>query len=101
MSLPVSLTGGINAIGPSGGVRPATPAAKGGEFGSMLTSAIQEVNRYQTDASQSIQSFLSGTGEELHNVAVATQRAELAFDLGMQIRNKVVGAYQEIMKMQL
>jgi flagellar hook-basal body complex protein FliE len=32
---------------------------------------------------------------------VATQRAELAFDLGMQIRNKVVGAYQEIMKMQL
>jgi flagellar hook-basal body complex protein FliE len=79
------------------------PAAAGapGEFGSMLASAVQQVNQLQTDAGQSIQKFLSGEGEELHNVALATQRAEIAFDLGVQVRNKVVSAYQEIMKMQL
>lgn len=72
-----------------------------GEFGSMLASAVQQVNQLQSDASQSIQKFLTGEGEELHNVALATQRAEVAFDFGVQVRNKVVSAYQEIMKMQL
>jgi flagellar hook-basal body complex protein FliE len=72
-----------------------------GEFGSMLASAVQQVNQLQNDASLSIQKFLTGEGEELHNVALATQRAEVAFDLGVQVRNKVVSAYQEIMKTQL
>ena len=79
----------------------ASPVVKGGDFGSMLSSAVQNVNQLQTDASQSIQRFLTGEGEELHNVALASQRAEIALDLGIQIRNKVVSAYQEIMKMQL
>lgn len=72
-----------------------------GEFGSMLASAVQQVNQLQNDASLSIQKFLTGEGEQLHNVALATQRAEVAFDLGVQVRNKVVSAYQEIMKTQL
>jgi flagellar hook-basal body complex protein FliE len=78
-----------------------TATGASGEFGSMLASAVQQVNQLQNDASQSIQKFLTGEGEELHNVALATQRAEVAFDLGVQVRNKVVSAYQEIMKMQL
>ena len=71
-----------------------------GDFGSALKSAIQQVDHYQQDANQSIQQFLQGNGE-LHNVALATQRAEMAFDLGIQVRNKIVSAYQEVMKMQL
>jgi flagellar hook-basal body complex protein FliE len=66
----------------------------------VLTSAIEHVDKYQADANQAIQQFLQGNGE-LHNVALATQRAEMAFDLGMQVRNKIVSAYQEVMKMQL
>jgi flagellar hook-basal body complex protein FliE len=77
------------------------PTAKGGEFGSMFASAVQQVNQLQTDSASSIQRFLTGQGEELHNVALATQRAELSLDMGIQVRNKVVSAYQEIMKMQL
>ena len=53
------------------------------------------------DASASVERFLSGEGEELHTPILATQRAELAFDLFLQTRNKVVSAYQEIMRMQL
>lgn len=85
----------------SGSVSSVTSASNSGSgFGDALKEAVQTVDKYQQDANQSIQDFLGGKGE-LHNVALATQRAEMAFDLGMQVRNKVVSAYQEIMKMQL
>jgi flagellar hook-basal body complex protein FliE len=48
-----------------------------------------------------VQKFLSGDTDELHTTILATQKAELAFQLGLQVRNKVVDAYQEIMKMQM
>jgi flagellar hook-basal body complex protein FliE len=48
-----------------------------------------------------VQQFLTGENEELHTTILATQKAELAFELGLQVRNKVVDAYQEIMKMQM
>jgi len=101
MSFPLSLLS--HAVGTPALISStlASPVGKGGDFGSMLNSAVQNVNQLQTDASQSIQRFLTGEGEELHNVALATQRAEIALDLGIQVRNKVVSAYQEIMKMQL
>ncbi len=55
----------------------------------------------RNEAAQSVENFLSGEGEELHTTVLATQRAELSFELGLQVRNKVVQAYQEIMRMQL
>jgi flagellar hook-basal body complex protein FliE len=48
-----------------------------------------------------VQSFLAGEGGELHSTIMATQRAELSFELFQQVRNKVVSAYQEIMRMQM
>jgi flagellar hook-basal body complex protein FliE len=93
-SIPSTLsTSSIPSVGSS-------PSKEGADFGSVLKGAIQHVNQLQTDANQNIEQFLQGNGE-LHNVALATQRAEMAFDLGMQVRNKVVSAYQEVMKMQL
>ncbi|MDQ2841041.1 MAG: flagellar hook-basal body complex protein FliE [Acidobacteriota bacterium] len=101
MSLPISSLSGVLGSITTGSVS-SVPSigGKSGEFGSALKSAIQHVDGYQQEANQSIQQFLQGNGE-LHNVALATQRAEMAFDLGMQVRNKIVSAYQEIMKMQL
>jgi flagellar hook-basal body complex protein FliE len=84
------------------GVQPlpsVTPTA-GADFGSVLKTAVQGVDSYQHQANQAIGQFLQGNGE-LHNVALSTQRAEMAFDLAVQIRNKVISAYQEIMKLQL
>jgi flagellar hook-basal body complex protein FliE len=48
-----------------------------------------------------VERFLSGEGEELHQTVMATQQAELSFELFLQARNKVVSAYQEIMRMQM
>jgi len=72
-----------------------------GGFGAVLGSAIDRVELSQTAAAQSAERFLSGEGEELHETALAVQRAELEFELFLQVRNKVVQAYQEIMRMQV
>lgn len=103
MSLPISSIAGIPSIPAADQLSSSVSgkaAGTGGDFGSALKSAIQGVENYQQDANTAVQQFLKGNGE-LHNVALATQRAEMALDLGLQVRNKVVSAYQEIMKMQL
>lgn len=71
------------------------------EFRGVLEGAIQKVEETRQHAAQAVEGFLSGDGQELHSVILATQRAELAFELGLQVRNKVVSAYQEIMRMQM
>jgi len=84
-------------------VAPASAAPTPGSeaFGSVFADAVSKVDLFQQNAGGSINRFLSGEGEELHQVALATQQAELSFQLFLQVRNKVVSAYQEVMKMQL
>jgi flagellar hook-basal body complex protein FliE len=80
----------------------ATPAAgKPGQFASLLDNAIQSIEKPGNEANQAVQNLLGGGNEELHNVAAATTRADLAFELGLQVRNKIISAYQEVMKMQM
>jgi len=92
-------------IAPINGISlPAAPAAAAssrptGAFQDVLSNAIKDVEAFSQNASASVDRFLSGDGEELHSTILATQRAELSFDLFLQMRNKVVSAYQEIMRM--
>lgn len=76
-------------------------ASPPGNFRSLMEGAIGKVEQSRTDAAQSVESFLAGEGGELHTTVLATQRAELALELFLQTRNKVIQAYQEIMRMQL
>jgi len=76
-------------------------AGSGSGFGSALAEAIGSVDQFQQNAQTSIGKFLSGEDEEIHKVALATQEASLSFDLFLQVRNKVVSAYQEVMRMQM
>jgi len=78
----------------------ARPAAAG-SFQEAFANAVQTVESFGQNASASVERLLSGEGEELHTTVLATQQAELSFDLFMQMRNKVVSAYQEIMRMQM
>ena len=95
MPVPVSLPGSL----PIQGISPLRPAA--GSFGTLLRDSIAHVEQMRQTADQSVARMLAGEGEELHTVALATQQAELAFDLFLQVRNKVVQAYEEIMRMQM
>jgi flagellar hook-basal body complex protein FliE len=98
MSAPISP---ISGTGISLPVPATTESHGGGAFQNILAGAIQDVEAFGKDASASVSRFLSGEGEELHSTILATQRAELAFELFQQVRNKVVSAYQEIMRMQM
>jgi flagellar hook-basal body complex protein FliE len=84
-------------------IAPIVPAAEtsGSAFRDVLSGAIQNVESFRQNASASVERLLSGEGEELHSTIIATQQAELSFELFQQVRNKVVSAYQEIMRMQM
>ena len=90
----------ITPIAPSIGAGAAASAGKSTNFAALLDGAIQGVEQPRQEANQAVQNLLNGDGE-LHTVALASQRAGLAFDLGLQVRNKIVAAYQEVMRMQL
>ncbi len=81
------------------GASSAAGASGGAAFQSAFDDAINKVEQFGQNAATSVNNFLSGEGEELHDVALKTQEAELSFDLFMQVRNKIVSAYQEVMKM--
>jgi flagellar hook-basal body complex protein FliE len=78
-----------------------TPGTGGAAFHSAFADAVAKVDNFQQNAQASVDRFLSGESEELHQVALAAQRAELSFEMFMQVRNKVVAAYQEVMRMQV
>ena len=92
--LPISGATLPDAIRPAG-------QSRGGGFSDVFSSTVQNVEAFGRNASASVERFLAGEGEELHNTVLATQQAELAFELFLQARNKVVSAYQEIMRMQM
>jgi len=83
------------------GLGQSSNSVAGGDFAKVLQSAIQQVEGSRTSADAAVKSFLAGENQELHSTILATQTAELQFEMFMQVRNKVISAYEEIMKMQL
>ncbi|MBE9608807.1 flagellar hook-basal body complex protein FliE [Chitinilyticum piscinae] len=81
---------------------PATDAAAQPDFGTMLKQSIDQVNAMQQAAQAQQQAFQSGDPEaNLQDVMVSLQKASLSFQTMVQVRNKLVSAYQEIMNMQV
>lgn len=98
MMLPVS---NIAPIPIPNSLTPAGTADSPDAFSSILKNTIGSIQSAQNSADSAVQQFLTGENDDLHTTVLATQRADMAFELGLQVRNKVVSAYQEIMKMQL
>jgi flagellar hook-basal body complex protein FliE len=79
---------------------PKTASAPGSSFGNLLNEAIQQVNDVEKSSQDELQKFLSNESD-LHSVMIALEKADLSFQTMMQVRNKFVQAYQEIMKAQV
>ena len=75
-------------------------SASAGDFAGALGAAIDKVNQLQANTEQKVNQLLAGTGQDVHEATLSMERTSLAFDLMLQVRNKVVGAYQEISKLQ-
>ncbi len=90
-----------DSVQPTGSrpARTAKDAAPG--FGRMLTEALEDVNQKHIAADQAVADLVAGKSQDIHNVMIATQKADIGFQLLMQVRNKVVGAYEQIMRMQI
>ena len=85
----------------TGALTTGAASPSGAAFQSVFSDAVSKVESFQQNAQASVDRFLSGEGEELHHVAIASQQAELSFQLFMQVRNKIVTAYQQVMQMQV
>jgi flagellar hook-basal body complex protein FliE len=97
--LPISLPSAIQPI-----ALPSTTAAAqagGSTFQQVLSSTLSHVANSSQAADNAVSNYLSGGNQELHSTILATQSASLDFELLLQVRNKVVSAYDEIMKMQI
>ena len=70
-------------------------------FENTMKKAVGEVNNLQSDADKMAVNLVSGNLEDVHTAMIAMQKAKLALDLTIQVRNKVLEAYQEIMRMQV
>lgn len=75
-------------------------ASSGDSFSSILSSAVQGVNQSNDNAATQVSNLLQGQGGDISNVMVAVEKADVSFQLMMQVRNKIVSAYQDIEKMQ-
>jgi flagellar hook-basal body complex protein FliE len=100
MSSPIQGLGAIGNISTFPMSSPPGPADAGGGFSGLLSNALQQVNQLSGGAEQQIGSLLKGGNADMSTVMIAVEKADVAFQLMMQVRNKIVSAYQDIEKMQ-
>ncbi len=86
---------------PDTAIRNADPGPHGAGFKDAVKKAVTEVNRLQNQADDLAVKLATGDVEDVHEAMIAMQKAKLALEFTIQVRNKVVEAYQEIMRMQV
>jgi flagellar hook-basal body complex protein FliE len=98
--------------GPTSGIAPIPDVASVGSVGNAgsaetsgfldsLKSAIGKVNDAKIEAGRAVDALMTGESQDLHRTMVALQEADVSFQLMMQIRNKLVAAYEDIQRMQI
>ena len=96
--MPVQFDSAPVSLAPSGATpKPVASAASSG-FGDLLRQAIQSVDASAGAANSAVADMIGGTGD-VHDAMIALQRAETSLELTIQVRNKLVQAYQDIMRM--
>ena len=86
--------------GAAAGTPAASSATAQAPFGGVLQSMIDETGVLDAKAKDAISGLLSGNGVEVHDAMIAAQKADMSFQLALQVRNKAVAAYQQMMTMQ-
>ncbi|MCA9291641.1 MAG: flagellar hook-basal body complex protein FliE [Phycisphaerales bacterium] len=97
MADPIGLIQSIGPIDRASGTRPsATPPSGGPAFKDLLVDQIRQVNELQRDAEEATQDVVTGRSDDVIGLMTATEKADTAFRLLLQVRNKVMDAYEEI-----
>lgn len=77
------------------------PTAAGGSFSNLLGQMVNDVNNKQLAAGDAVNGLLSGQNVSLHQAMIAMEEASVSFQLMVEVRNKLLESYQEIMRMQV
>lgn len=97
MTDPLGLVGNLQGIDRSLAARPTNaPPQDGPGFKELLTTQIEQVNALQKDAEAAVEDLASGQRDDLEGVLLATQKADTAFRMLLQVRNKMMEAYEEV-----
>jgi flagellar hook-basal body complex protein FliE len=103
MTSVIAALGSLGSIGSIGGLPKLPPLqssdAQGG-FGAVLSTALEKVNELESGANQQVGNLLKGGNTDMSTVMIAVEKADVAFQMMMQVRNKIVNAYQDIEKLQ-
>jgi flagellar hook-basal body complex protein FliE len=73
----------------------------GGDFGSMLKGLVEKANDMQGEASGQVEKLVRGEKDNVHEVMLAVSKADLSFKMMLEVRNKLLDAYTEVMRMQV
>jgi flagellar hook-basal body complex protein FliE len=79
---------------------PAGSAAAPAPFSDLLTDAVGQVNQLESQARTTVDGLMTGSGVDVHQAMIATQKASMAFELALAVRNKAVQAYEQVIGMQ-
>lgn len=88
--------GGIKPIGQA-----AAPSAGGDDFAALLRKQLDDVAQMQADADKNVEDLLSGRTQNISDVFVAARKAQVAFGLLMEVRNKMLDAYSELKQLRV
>ena len=88
------------SLKPASGPQSPVTAAEDG-FASMLDGMVSRVNKQQVNADQAMAQLSSGNAKNIHDVMIAMEQADISLRMLVQVRNKAMDAYQEIMRLQV
>lgn len=79
---------------------PAGQASEPAPFSELLTDAVGQVNQLEDQAHSVVNGLMTGSGIDVHQAMIATQKASMAFEFALSVRNKAVQAYEQVIGMQ-
>ncbi|MCB0877444.1 MAG: flagellar hook-basal body complex protein FliE [Thermoleophilia bacterium] len=102
LQMPFELLDGAGAAsGKTGGADPAEAAASGGSFAGVLKSKLSELSTQQADAASASQDMATGRVDDVAQTMLRIEQANVSLQMATQVRNKVIEAYQEVLRMQM
>lgn len=92
----------LGSVGPATGqILPQTGVGAGRPFSEFLGEMVRDVNAKQAEAGRTVDGLLSGQNVPLHQAVIAVEEANVSFQLMVEVRNKLLDSYQELMRMQI
>ncbi len=97
---PITFQNGLESLKKTGSIAKPKEIQSHESFGKMLVHSLNEVNQLKLNADEAVSDLAVGEQKDIHQTMIALEKADIAFQLLMQIRNKIVAAYETVMRMQ-